>query len=351
MPNITTTWIPASGSLSQVIESYNKAPLVASWSSAGFTPANPLSPSISSATKNIPANSVHRFRVKNTCINGEQNTSPISEGIVFDCATINVYSVTGNSEFTLRANFGGSHSIKKMKFLVYANDGVSLLHTSPDVVIPVGSSTVDYSVPLPNSVPYKVSQILYADLTNGGVTTEVFSDIINLCKTTIEPGTTPIPESIFAKISYEEAPTGSCIAGADYTDILNSKAYIRTYSDAACTIPLIPPIGCEVSFQVKSYYSKCVAGCPQEELIDELENYTLVLNPSDSKTLIPDSYKLGGGAAPWQDWQYCSKDLSSTPPCTGSYPPGTFLCATSLEEKDQSIYSLTSIGSVAVTIV
>ena len=351
MPNITTTWTPASGAISQTIESYNKAPTVSTWSSTGFTPSNPLSPLISSAVKNIPANCVHRFRVKNVCINGDIQTSEISEGIVFGCVPINLYALLGNSSFTIRANFGGSHSIKKMKFLIYDSTGTSLLDSSPDITIGPGTTLVDYTVNLPVGTVYQVSQILYADITNDGITTEVFSDLIETCKTEIDTTYTPAPETVYAKISYEEAPEGLCIEDADFVDMHNSKAYIRTYSDAACTIPVNAPIGSVVSFKVKSYYSKCIEGCPQEILIYELEDYTLTLDTTNVKTLVPDSYKLDGGISLWKDWQYCYKDLSAIPPCTGTYPPGTFICAVSLKEKEQSINSLTSIGSFTLTIV
>lgn len=350
MPNINTTWTPAIGALSQIIESYNKAPLLSAWSSASFSPANPLSPSVNSAIKNIPANSVHRFRVKNTCINGDINTSDISEGIVFQCVPINVFSIEGNTSFTLRANFGASHSVKKMKFLVYNSGGGTLLYTSPDVIIPPGTNLVNHTVSLPTNTTYQVSQILFADLTNGGVTTEVVSNLVNSCKTVITTDYTPIPEAIYARLFYEEPPVGSCLPLVSYTAFRNNKAYIRTFADAACTIPLTPPIGCEVSFEVRALHSKCVTGCEKVTYTEVNTPYTLALNTSSNETLIPEYYKYSDGASPWEDWMYCSSN-HATPPCPGPFPPGTLLCGTDLQERDHSIYFLVSSGIVPVTII
>lgn len=342
MASLNISWTPGTGVLSQTIQGLNKTGLPL-WFSTGFSPSNPLGPLVGNATlTSASANSVYRFRIQSICPNGENPYSEIVEGISFECVPMEVTEVVDQpASFTVQATLGTS-SITKVRFLLYNAAGDTLIQMTPEIT--VTGSTVSYTFSQPINTFYTLSIVLYSELLINGVITEVVSDLAEDCKQLIS--TEGQPQEYFARLEYASPPVGDCIVGATSTEFINNNAYIRVYSDFACTTPAVPPSGCEVTFDVEALHTLCVECDPQIVYIDDVSSYSLPLSTGSYQTLVPNGYKY----LAFDDWMDCTKNDGGGGGggCEGG---GGLVCAFNIENKKHHIINVLSSGSTPVTIV
>lgn len=349
MPNLSITWTPGIGAIEQRIQSLDLTASFPIWIETGFVPPNPLGPTVNSAVRNVPNNRVHRFRVRTICPSGENPYSNLNDGIAFGCVPIAVTETEGNSSFTVTATLGTS-SIKKVRFVLYNSTGTTLVETSPEVL--VGGTTVSHTFSQPLGVDYQISTILYADLTIDGVVTEVTSNIVDICKQVISPETGTM--SYYARLEYDGEECDCYDDALSVTQVFcNYEAYIRVYSDPACTIPISAPVGAEVNFDVFFENTVCEI-CEPKVWIGggpSTSNKTLVLNTGSYQTLVPHTYKPLGLES--QNWKDCTGiyDYGDEEPCDGGGGGGGFLCSVTAETSILEIINLTSTGTSPVIIV
>lgn len=195
MANVNLTWTPASGSnvTGQVASKRVKGQTA--WDTSGFTPANPLSTTQSSASTTISDNTIYEFIVSTNCAQGGPTSTGIVEKIGFQCiapsltATLDTVGATINS---LPA------SITKVSFTIHNNVGTLL--QGPVVVNVAGGVAQTTFTTLTQSTEYQVRAELIA-VVNGAEVTSTCNGIGNQSTiTTNAPASCPAPTNLTVDI-------------------------------------------------------------------------------------------------------------------------------------------------------